>query len=147
MARARHRSRYRQRCSALNGNGTLNVVDHSGSGLGSLLFQSGSTLAPGSLSSAGTITINQLVTASGANLAFNLLPSAPGNTDGDLLYVTDPNGLNGIAAGTNVVFGTSPTVPGDYELIGGNTSGFNAANFVLPAVPDGARQARPIRWP
>ena len=118
------------------GNGSLKVVDNSGTGLGSL---SVSTFEPGiaALSTAGTISISQLVTASGATFQYDLLQTN-GSTGGDLLNVTDPNGLAN-ASGVNIVLGSAaPTTPGNYDLITGNVTGFNAANFMLPAVPDGA---------
>ena len=40
-----------------------------------------------------------------------------------------------VAAHTAITFGTNPTALGDYPLFGGDISGFNAANFILPAAP------------
>ena len=122
--------------AVLNGNGSLNVIDSTNSG-GQLQFQGYSTIAPGYgvLSTAGTITINQLL-VQGGSLEFDVL-QRQGSTGGDVLNVTDPNGLNGIASGTQIVLGTDPTAAGDYELITGNITGFDPANFVLPTAPAG----------
>ena len=53
----------------------------------------------------------------------------------DLITIGDL-GMN-IAANTVITFGTNPTVLGDYPLFGGNITGFNAADFVLPTAPAG----------
>ena len=53
----------------------------------------------------------------------------------DLLTIGD-QGMN-LAGLTAISFGTNPATPGDYELMTGNITGFNAANFVLPTAPAG----------
>ena len=53
----------------------------------------------------------------------------------DLLTIGDL-GMN-VAPNTAISFGTNPTVLGDYELMTGNITGFNAADFVLPTAPAG----------
>ena len=55
----------------------------------------------------------------------------------DLITIGDL-GMN-IAPNTAITFGTNPTALGDYELMTGNITGFNAANFVLPTAPAGDR--------
>ena len=53
----------------------------------------------------------------------------------DLLTI-GTSGMN-LAGLTAISFGTNPVTPGDYELMTGNISGFNPANFVLPTAPAG----------
>ena len=71
-----------------------------------------------------------------ATLVSSVNPDINFQTAGvDLMTIGDL-GMN-LAGHTAISFGANPTVLGDYPLFAGNISGFNAANFLLPAAPVG----------
>ena len=87
------------------------------------------------------ITTEGLVTASSLvkptlNFADPTAYTTSGGTAGDLLTLGDL-GMNLAAQKLALTFGVNPTVLGDYELMTGNISGFNPADFVLPTAPAG----------
>ena len=77
------------------------------------------------------MTTQGLVTASSL-----VNPDLNFQTPGVDLLTIGSGGMN-IAPNTAISFGTKPTAAGDYELMTGDISGFNAANFVLPTAPAG----------
>ena len=91
-----------------------------------------SEIAPGGIGSIGQLTIGNLTTASNlTTLNFDL--TTPGG-GGDLLTIT--NGLK-LAPHTAITFGTDPTTPGYYPLIGGSFGTPTLSDFDLPAAPPG----------
>ena len=91
-----------------------------------------SEIAPGGVGSIGQLVIGSLTTASNlTTLDFDL--TTPGGS-GDLLVIT--NGLS-LAPNTAITFGTNPTAPGDYPLIGGNFGTPTLSYFNLPPAPVG----------
>ncbi len=122
-----------------SGNVTLNGGTlASGTGGGSIsgvvrIGSVASEIAPGGIGSIGPLTIGSLVTASNlTTLNFDL--TTPGAT-GDLLTIT--NGLT-LAQHTAITFGTNPTTPGEYPLIGGSFGTPVLSYFDLPAAPAGS---------
>ena len=152
--------------STLTGLGQLKVIDSAGGGMVQLgsggannTYTGGTTVLSGTLQvlsnqalpATGILTIGgpgQVVravfdlngtqqTAEGLVTASSLVPpdlnfQTPGT---DLLTIGD-QGMN-LAGQTAITFGTNPTALGDYELMTGNITGFNAADFVLPTAPAG----------
>ena len=114
----------------LNG-GTLASGTSGGSISGGVKAGSGaSVIAPGGVGSVGKLTIGSLLTASNlTTLNFDL--TTPGGSN-DLLMVT---GNLTLAPNTAITFGTNPTAPGDYRLIGYGSLTGNVGYFDLPSGP------------
>jgi fibronectin-binding autotransporter adhesin len=113
----------------LNG-GTLTSGTAAGSIFGAVQIATlVSAIAPGGLGSIGKLTIGSLVTASNLTLNFDLTTPGGGN---DLLAVT---GNLTLAPNTAISFGTDPTAPGDYRLIGYGSLTGSLGDFVLPSGP------------
>ena len=103
-----------------------------GSIAGEVLPGSGaSTIAPGGVGSVGSLTIGSLVTASNLTLNFDL--TTPGGSN-DLLLITNALTLN---PNTAITFGTDPTTPGDYRLIGYGSLTGSLSDLDLPTAPSG----------
>jgi uncharacterized repeat protein (TIGR03803 family)/autotransporter-associated beta strand protein len=88
-----------------------------------------SVIAPGGVGSIGKLTLGSLITASNLALDFDL--TTPGGS-GDLLTITNALTLN---PGTATTFGTNPTAPGDYRLIGYGSLTGGLGDLVLPSGP------------
>ena len=111
--------------------GTLASDPTSGGSIsGSVQAGSGpSTIAPGGIGAVGNLTVGSLTTSS--NLTLNFDVTTPGGSN-DLLTIA--GGLT-LAPDTPITFGTNPTAPGDYRLIGGNFGTPALTYFDLPAAP------------
>jgi uncharacterized repeat protein (TIGR03803 family)/autotransporter-associated beta strand protein len=90
-----------------------------------------SVIAPGGVGSIGKLTVGSLVTASNLTLDFDL--NTPGGSN-DLLAVT---GNLTLASNTAITFGTDPTTPGDYRLIGYGSLTGGLSDLDLPTAPSG----------
>ena len=120
----------------LNG-GTLASGAGGGSIAGEVVVGSlASEIAPGAVATPATLRIGSLLSASNlTTLDFDL--TTPEGS-GDLLMV---NGNLTLAPGTVIDFGTDPTTPGDYRLIGFVSLTGGLSDFVLPAPPANRRHS------